>query len=184
LAGWTGGRKPVWSCIECTHIGNPEACATPQQVRAEVWMALVRGARGLIYFVHQFKPRFREAALLDDPAMLEAVTGINRQIRELAPVLNGPNLTDSLITRAGIQGTVAAVLKRHEGVSYVFGVNLRNQPVRVDFQVQGVETAARAEVLGESRARSIQQGCFSDEYAPYAVHLYRLVPAAGSPSPG
>jgi hypothetical protein len=33
-------------------------------------MSLIRGSRGLIYFVHQFKPTFREAALLDDPEML------------------------------------------------------------------------------------------------------------------
>ena len=53
-------------------------------------MALVHGSRGLIYFVHQFKPKFNEHALLDDPEMLAAVTAVNRQIRELAPVLNSP----------------------------------------------------------------------------------------------
>ena len=53
-------------------------------------MALIHGSRGLIYFVHQFKPKFNEHALLDDPEMLAAVTAINRQIRDLAPVLNSP----------------------------------------------------------------------------------------------
>src|ERR1017187_4048353 len=90
LAGWSRGAKPVWCAIECTHINNPNVKPTPQQVRAEVWMALVGGARGLIYFVHQFKPSFREAALLDDPLMFAVVTEINRQIRDLAPVLNSP----------------------------------------------------------------------------------------------
>ena len=50
--------------------------ATPEQVRTEVWMALIHGAKGLVYFVHQFKPRFKEAALLDDPPMLAAVTAL------------------------------------------------------------------------------------------------------------
>ena len=50
---------------------QPQAKATPHQVKAEVWMSLVHGSRGLIYFVHQFKPRFNEHALLDDPEMLE-----------------------------------------------------------------------------------------------------------------
>jgi hypothetical protein len=76
LRRWTGGEKPVWNCIECTHISNPQRQATPQQVRAEVWMALIHGSRGLIYFVHQFKPAFKEAALLDDPEMLSAVSAI------------------------------------------------------------------------------------------------------------
>ena len=40
-------------------------------------MALIHGSRGLIYFVHQFEPRFIEAALLEDPQMLTAVTALN-----------------------------------------------------------------------------------------------------------
>ena len=47
LRQWTGGQKPVWNCIECTHIGNPSTKPTPQQVRSEVWMSLIHGSRGL-----------------------------------------------------------------------------------------------------------------------------------------
>jgi len=56
----------------------------PHHVRAEVWMGIVHGSQGLIYFVHQFQPKFVEAALLEDPEMLAAVTQINRQIHKLA----------------------------------------------------------------------------------------------------
>ena len=99
LVDWARGEKRVWNCIECTHIGNAKAKATPEQVRSEVWMSLIRGSRGLIYFVHQFAPSFKEAALLDDPEMLAAVTAINRQIRELAPALNSPTLDRRLANR-------------------------------------------------------------------------------------
>ena len=44
-------------------------------------MSLIHGSRGLIYFVHQFEPRFKEASLLDDAELLPGVTAINRQIR-------------------------------------------------------------------------------------------------------
>src|SRR6185436_5344078 len=94
LVQWTHGEKIIWNCIECTHIGNPNIKATPHQVRAEVWMSLIHGSRGLIYFVHQFKPTFKEAALLEDPEMLAAITKINRQIADLAPALNSPTLVD------------------------------------------------------------------------------------------
>ena len=46
LRDWTNGQKPVWCCIECTHIGNPKAKATPHQMKAEVWMALIHGCAG------------------------------------------------------------------------------------------------------------------------------------------
>ena len=53
-------------------------------------------ARGLIYFVHQFEPEFKEASLLDDAELLPAVTAINRQVQELASVLNGPTVDDAV----------------------------------------------------------------------------------------
>jgi hypothetical protein len=96
LRQWTGDQKPVWACIECTRIDNLERKPTPAEVRAEAWMALVHGARGLIYFVHQFKPKFIEAALLEDSEMLAAVTALNQQITELAPVLNSPTISNGI----------------------------------------------------------------------------------------
>ena len=111
LVKWTGGRKSVWNCIECTHISNPQAKATPHQVRAEVWMALIHGSRGLIYFVHQFQPKFNEHALLDDPEMLKAVTVLNRQIHDLAPVLNSPSLSDA----ATVHSSPGRCPDRHDG---------------------------------------------------------------------
>ena len=175
LGGWTRNEKPVWSCIECTHISNPQAKATPAQVRAEVWMALVAGARGIIYFVHQFVPPASDAALLNDPAMLAAVTAINRQIRELAAVLNSPTAAGAVtVTSPQGRAPVATLLKRAAGGDYVFAVNLRNQAVQVTFLLHGNESSGRAEVLDESRSLPVQGGNYSDEFAPYAVHLYRV----------
>ncbi len=54
LRGWAGPDRIVWNCIECTRISNTEVKPTPDQVRAEVWMSLIHGSQGLIYFVHQF----------------------------------------------------------------------------------------------------------------------------------
>ena len=71
LKKWTKGRKRVWNCIECTYFGNEKAKATPHQVKVEVWMSLIHGSTGLICFVHEFKPKFNEHALLDDAPMLQ-----------------------------------------------------------------------------------------------------------------
>ena len=122
LVDWAGGEKVVWNCIECTHIGNAQVRATPQQVRSEVWMALIRGSRGLIYFVHQFQPTAREAALLDDPEMLSAITLINRQIRELAPVLNSPTVADGL-TVTPAEASLATMIKRR-GKTFLFSPSI------------------------------------------------------------
>lgn len=176
LVDWTGGEKPVWNCIECTHISNPRVRATPEQVRAEVWMALIQGSRGIIYFVHQFQPAFNEAALLDDPEMLRAVTDINRRIHALAPVLNSPTLTDGLtIESADPEIPIAGMLKRFNGVTYVFAANLRPRLTRASFSLMSnADSLEQADVLDESRQLGVDKGIFADDFQPYAVHLYRL----------
>ena len=175
LVEWTGGAKPVWNCIECTHIGNPNAKATPAQVRSEVWMSLIHGSRGLIYFVHQFEPTFKEAALLDDPEMLAAVTAINRQIHELAPVLNSPSLTDGVtVISSNAAAPVAWMQKRHGGATYLFAVNMRNEATRGTFALNGLRANAKVEVLGEGRQLQVAAGSFTDEFKAYEVHLYRV----------
>jgi hypothetical protein len=175
LVKWTDGRKPVWNCVECTRISHPTAKPTPHQVRAEVWMALIHGSRGLIYFVHEWKPRFNESALLDDPEMLTAVTRINRQIHELAPVLNSPAVADLLETRVDDpEAPVAVMARRHGGAAYVFAVAMRDRPARARFALRGVPATGRVEVLGESRFLELRDGAFADSFGGYDVRLYRV----------
>jgi Beta-galactosidase len=174
LSKWANG-KPVWNCIECTHVANAQAKATPAQVRAEVWMSLVHGSRGIIYFVHEFKPVFREAALLDDPEMLKAVTQVNHQILSLAPVLNGPTVTNGLaVTSSASDVPVATMLKRYDGATYLFAVVMRDRATRAIFKLPGVSNDFSGNVLGESRTVEVKDGTFADEFRPYEVHLYRI----------
>ncbi len=176
LVNWTGGAKPVWSCIECTRIAHPTAKPTPHQVRAAVWMALIHGARGLIYFVHEWKPRFHESALLDDPEMLAAVTRLNRQIHELAPVLNSPALPPGTVrVQVADDGApVATLVQRHAGAWYVFAVAMRDRPARARFELAGLRGEAQVQVLGEDRTLRAREGSFEDAFTGYAVHLYRV----------
>ena len=107
--------------------------------------------------------------------MLSAVTAINRQIRELAPVLNSPTATNGLTIQTSNPGSpVAAVLKRHRDGSFVFAVNLQNQPVRATFAMREAPAGTEANVLSESRRIAIQAGGFTEEFQPYSVHLYRI----------
>ena len=174
LRKWNDG-KPVWNCIECTHISNPKAKATPQQVKAEVWMSLVRGSRGIIYFVHEFKPKFIEAGLLADQEMLAEVTAVNRQIQELAPVLNSPDIPDAVtVTSSAAEIPVEAVVKRDKEATYVFAVAMRDGETTCKFEIAGLSGKAQAEVLGEERSLEVQDGKFQDSFRPWDVHLYRI----------
>jgi hypothetical protein len=171
LRRWTGGTKPVWACIEASRIDNEKIKPTVAQVRAEVWMAVVHGAAGLIYFVHQFKPRFDEASLLHDPDLLKGVTAINARLRELAPVLKSPTL-DLATAVAPPDAPVAVMAKRHGGATYLFACGMRDVAAKARFTLKGV--AGTAEVLDEARSISLKDGSFEDEVPPYGVRLYRI----------
>ena len=174
LVKWTGGKKPIWNCIETTRISGAKA-ATPEQIKAQVWMSLIHGSRGIIYFVHEFAPRFNERRLLDDPERLAAVTALNRQIKELAPVLNSPTLPKTVaVTVTPDSAPVDLMVKQHGGDTYVFAVGMRNKPASASFAVITPTKNRVVEVLGENRWLRLNDGRFTDQFRPYEVHLYRI----------
>jgi len=174
LVKWSGGRKIVWNCIEASRIDNEKTKPTARQVTAEVWMALIHGSRGLIYFVHQFKPKFIEASLLEDPELLPAVTAVNGRIRELAPVINAGKPAGLSVETAPSGTPIAAMARRHGGAIYVFAVAMRDLAVEGTFLLKGMKDSATAEVIGEGRTVGIADGRFTDRFAGYGVHIYRI----------
>ena len=175
LVQWSNGRKLVWNCLECTRISNPDRKPTPHEVRCEAWMSLIHGSRGLIYFVHQFKPNFREAALLDDPEMLEGVTTLNNQITKLAPVLNCPPVIDAVTVRsANTSVPIAVTVRRHEGVLWIFAVAMRPGSTTAEFSLKNSSKVSSIEVVDEHRSVPAQNGSFKDRFESWDVHLYRV----------
>jgi hypothetical protein len=176
LRRWTEGRKDVWCAIETTRIDNERRKATPAQVRSEVWMALIHGAKGILYFCHQFKPKFIEAGLLADEPMAREVAAINTQIHELAPVLNSPNVEGlATIAPADSKVPIDFMVKRHGGKTYVFAVAMRDGETTAKFTLAGTGRA-RIEVLGESRSIAVSGETWNDRFTSYQVHLYQIVP--------
>lgn len=175
LVQWAGPDRIIWNCIEASRISNVKTKPTPEQIRSEVWMSLIHGSRGIIYFVHQFKPTFQEASLLEDKELLQGVTVLNKQIQELAPVLNSPTTANTIEVQSSDKGVpIASMIKQHAGATYVFAVNMRNQSARGLFKNQGRADDVSVEVLHEARALSAHKGEFADEFSGYGVHLYRI----------
>ena len=175
LREWCQDSKPVWVHLETGIIGAPGSEPTPQQVKAEVWMALIHGARGIDYFVHQFKPKFNEHALLDNPDMLAAVTAVNQQVTSLARVLNSPTIVDGVMVESTNPKTpVHAMVKHKDGATYVFSAAMYCEETKATFRIKGLTGTRTAEVLGEDRTVRVQNGVFTDAFAGNGVHLYRI----------
>ena len=163
-------EQAVWNAIETTSL-DPQVPVTPAQVRSEVWMALVHGSTGIVYFVHEFEPRFREDAIFRYPKTVEEVAKINELITALSPVLKSPNVLGKLTVSAAVP--IAVMVKSYEGFLYVFAVSMQNGDCRAKFSMQTL-TDSQADVINESRSIKIVNGVFEDSFAGYDVHIYKI----------
>jgi hypothetical protein len=167
-AGW---RKPVIADIEASSIdGLPRP--SPEQLRAEVWMSLIHGAAGIQYFCHRMTP-LNETDCLDDAATAAALERINRELLQLAPVLNTQSYALSpSSTNDGVP--VRAVLKQLGRERYVFAAGMADGATMATFALGGIDASIEVEVVGENRSIVPGDGTFEDGFEPYAVHLYRI----------
>ncbi len=170
LVQWVDGKKPVWACIETTHISNAARRPTPDQVRSEVWMAIIHGARGITYFAHEFAPKFVEAGLLADELIAKKVGEINAEIRSYAKVINDGSAIEGVKIDGG---EVALLARRGSSDTYIFAVSMTDARAKVTFTVPGLP-AGDVEAVGEKRTIKAVSGGWADEFDGYQVHVYRV----------
>ncbi|MFP4057726.1 MAG: sugar-binding protein [Candidatus Brocadiia bacterium] len=173
LRTWGGPEKLVWCWIEANKIHKgPGRAPTPEEVKTQVWMALVHGADGYGFFCHSWAGKRLKVSGIE-PQMREALAGINAEVHRLAPVLNSPAVPDGATVATGGDGGVDVRVARHDGATYVFAVNMVREPAEATIAVRGVGDG-QAEVLFEERTVAVRGGRLSDGFAPYAVHRYRI----------
>jgi hypothetical protein len=181
--------QPVWVFIETSYIfpetwGNRRS-PTPAQTQAEVWQAIIGGARGIEYFNHNFYEQDPSQPptqhLLIEPAyatMAQAVREVNERVHRLAPVINAP-FAEGFVQASGTANVMA---KYHNGSFYVFAATAQHATQQVTFTLNGVE-GATAVVLDEGRSLPITGGRFTDTFeGGTGVHVYRIDLPAVAPT--
>jgi hypothetical protein len=176
LRGWvatSGFTRPVWMDIETTNYGNTQG-PTPAQTKFEVWSAIIHGAKGIDYFCHIFSPSFNEAGLLADSNMSSAVSAIDSQIQSLAAVINiGTPVGDSITSSAGSSVPVDTMTVSYNGSTYIFAAAMRGAATTATYRPSGI-TSGTVTVLGENRTLTLSGGQFSDTFAGYDTHIYKI----------
>ncbi len=174
LVRWSEPHQPVWSFVEASGIHTGRT-ATPAQIKTQIWMSLIHGSTGILYFVHEWEPAFNEAAMLSNEETLAGVTAINEQLHELAPVLNSPTVEGRLEAVTEDEDVpVAAMLKEHEGDAYVFAVVMRDRPAAAAFTVTGLSDGTEVHVTETGETLTTEGGAFTEALDGYETRLYRI----------
>lgn len=66
------------------------------------------------------------------------MTAINKQIKDLAPVLNSPTVKDAVTVKSSDENApIDIMVKRRDGTTYIFAVSMRDAPAKATFELKG-----------------------------------------------
>jgi hypothetical protein len=161
------GKMPTFQWIETGPI-KPEYCGgfkmKPAELRAEVWLAVVGGARGIGYFTHTWSPSHKPFDV--SPAIRRAIAKTNNLLSAVHPALVGRTIL------SGANSTSVKVIARHAGnTTYVIAVNAARAPINVQFHVPALRDGG-VKVFGEKRKLWAQHDQLVDSFPPLGVHIY------------
>jgi len=173
------GDRPVYAWIETSKGSrwvseSRQMAVTAEHIRAEVWMALCRGATAIGYFTHIWTPAYSQFGV--PPENVAAMRQINEQITRLAPALLS-EYSDRTVP-IEIEGDVKAdvMAKELDGVLHLFAVNYDPSAHGGEAIISVSDLAAgrTVTVVEEERTLTSADGEFQDRFDPLAVHIYRI----------
>jgi hypothetical protein len=161
------GRRPTFQWIETGPI-KPEYCGgfkmTPAQLRAEVWLAIVGGARGIGFFTHTWTPN--ENAFDVSPELQHMMKRLTQLINDVHLGILG-----TTIASGSNSGAIKTLARTTADRTFVFGVNAESGYTRVQVLVPDLRDGALT-VYGENRAVQVHDHRFIDTFTPLAAHVY------------
>ncbi|HHW09294.1 MAG TPA: hypothetical protein GXX29_04915 [Firmicutes bacterium] len=175
-----GKGKPIYAWIETnkgTRVIAPEKQlpVTPQDTRAEVWMALIRGATAIGYFTHSWVPE-PYTQFAPDAEMRAALKELNERITRLAPAILADPASE--VVSMKMESDLACHFKQTKlnGELWIFAQNIDmgRRSGKATFSIPSLPAGTIIEVVDESRTIIAEEGEFSDDFPALAEHVYRI----------
>jgi hypothetical protein len=186
----TQGKKPVWMTLQIAWSGvNGEGrtrrMPTLPQERFMSYQAIIHGARGLIYFGGNTKPSMSEEDLKLGWNWRFWNNVLRRIVLEvgdkspLAPALVARDSEIPIVPKipgvefARAKGIETRVREVGDDI-FLFACQRNRDTVQVKFQ--GVPPVDETGILmfEEPRTVKVENGVFTDWFAPFEVHVYKL----------
>ena len=188
----SAGTRPVWGFVEASAPfnetenggqGSQRAIAfrmPPNYIMPIVWNMVVHGARGIIYFCHDFSTTGNTGGALGEPGMYDAMKAANESVQQYAAVLATDTVSGTSATTDGAVG-VTTLTKKYSGATYVFAMaegdsgHIQGQAVNSTITLAGGGSGT-VEVVGENRSIAMTKGAMATEhFDAYGIHIYRIL---------
>jgi hypothetical protein len=161
------GNMPTFQWIE-TGPSRPTYCGgyqmTAAELRAEVWLAIAGGARGIGYFTHTWSPD-HDAFGVSAP-LVDEMLKTNSLLAALQPALAGKTIPSS-----SDSGSVKVLARKAARSTYVIAVNETQSQLNSQFHVPALQDG-QVRAFGEHRSLGSSTGYVNDTFGPLAVHVY------------
>jgi hypothetical protein len=165
---WTIPQAFDWSVWKTGKIDETHR-PTPAEERCMTYLALVHGAKGIIYWAHTASKYY----IRDYPEHWTALKSLAGELRDLSPVILTP-VSRIKAKLAPKSATVDLLVKELDGFAYVFAVNHEAERVQGKLILDGAQIASDIEVLFENRTLRQERRGWTDDFKPLEVHVYRV----------
>ncbi len=180
-----GGSRPksVWPLMQYFDGWGWQRFPTKAELYAMSFAALTEGGNGILWYTYgkswNRKLKIWNRGITAEPEFWETMKGLSTWIAELSPVLlertgaqpPAPTILAGPKTAPYDMPTISYLLKEQGDVRYLLAVNAAPAAVKAEFQL---DSGTRAQVQREHRELTLVDGRLTDDFAPFAVHVYEI----------
>ncbi|OGV31415.1 MAG: hypothetical protein A2020_00670 [Lentisphaerae bacterium GWF2_45_14] len=169
-------RKPVWMVLQgtswCEIPGRRPPMRYPSltEIKFMIYDAVVHGAKGIFLWGTDTIRELKYWGIL---------FSITSELKSLSPALIVRD-TKGEVSVLDTSGTINFIHKKTVAGDYIIAINDSSKPADVKFQTKFKNE--KLFVCFEDRDVTLSEGIFSDNFVPYAVHLYTTDPNASRKS--
>ncbi len=167
---WTIPMLEFWS-------GCTKRALTGAEQKAQTYLALIHGTKGLLYFRNPFQSK----------EMLDTMRELAVQMRELGPVCLQPDVRQEISYTPGnlspLQGQFtdlqARIMGHPDGGYVLLAVNTAYHPVDAEITIAGLspQTEKVTRMFGDA-THTVRGDTFADKFAPLSTRAYRITARA------
>jgi hypothetical protein len=173
----THSKKPLWIAVQSYQKPTREArFPTEAEYRCETYLSIMNGVKGLYFYCGSGQKDYegKPAGILNKQELghWDYVKKVAGELRDFSPVIMAPVAAEKF-TLTPSNAPVEMATRSLDGKIYLIVANKSNRPQKISLQSPAL-VGRQVKTLFEDHAATVAGAALADEFAGYAVHIYRL----------